>query len=234
VAELLADPGRETFFCMTCGQVNRLLRPEPLLRGGASAERPSFELDIATRRSLFEASLSFLNAHAAHKRQKSCFISYAWGDADDERWVAELASDLGKAGIDVILDRKDNSRVGSSVARFIERIQNVDFVAVVGTPAYKTKYENPDGSVVAAEGDLINQRLLGSELLKKTVFPLLRAGERSDAFPVLVATRVSIDFRDPLQYFANLVDLIVDLHDVPRDLPQVAEVREKLSPKRRA
>ena len=35
-----------------------------------------------------------------------CFVSYAWGDSVQERWVEKrLATDLQKAGIAVILDR---------------------------------------------------------------------------------------------------------------------------------
>jgi WD domain, G-beta repeat/SEFIR domain len=35
-----------------------------------------------------------------------CFISYAWGNAEQERWVEHsLATDLLKAGVTVVLDR---------------------------------------------------------------------------------------------------------------------------------
>ena len=35
-----------------------------------------------------------------------CFISYAWGNQEQERWVEKsLATDLQKAGIVVVLDR---------------------------------------------------------------------------------------------------------------------------------
>ena len=41
-----------------------------------------------------------------------------------------------------------------------------DRVVVVGTPLYRTKYENNDpmgGYVAAAEGDLIGKRMIGTE-----------------------------------------------------------------------
>ena len=78
-------------------------------------------------------------------KRPECFISYAWGDKDRERWVERnLAADLQKAGINVVLDRWENSRVGASVPRFIERIEKADLVIVVGTPLYRKKYENKD------------------------------------------------------------------------------------------
>jgi hypothetical protein len=49
-----------------------------------------------------------------------CFISYAWGVPDQELWVERnLAMDLQKAD-KVVLDRRENARVGASVPRFIE------------------------------------------------------------------------------------------------------------------
>ena len=74
-----------------------------------------------------------------------------------------LATDLQKAGIEVVLDRWENSRVGASVPRFIERIEKCDIVMIVGTPLYRKKYDNKDtstGYVVASEVDLISNRLL--------------------------------------------------------------------------
>jgi hypothetical protein len=96
-----------------------------------------------------------------------CFISYAWGDDRHERWVEhQLANDLANAGITVVLDRWENTRIGASVPRFIERIAGAGRIIVVGTSRYRTKYDNdePMGSfVVAAEGDLIGKRMIGSE-----------------------------------------------------------------------
>ncbi len=38
----------------------------------------------------------------------TCFISYAWGDAEQERWVLRLARDLKQADLNVILDNWDD------------------------------------------------------------------------------------------------------------------------------
>ena len=94
---------------------------------------------------------------------------------EHERWVEKrLATDLQKAGIDVVLDRWHNAQIGASVARFVERIEKSDRIVMVGTPLYRRKYENKDtstGYVVAAEVDLIGNRLLGTEAQKRKRAP---------------------------------------------------------------
>jgi hypothetical protein len=112
----------------------------------------------------------------------TCFISYAWGRPEQERWVEHaLAADLAKAGVRVILDRWENTRIGASIPRFVERVHKADRVVVVGTPAYRTKHENDEpmsGFVVAVEGDLIGLRTIGSKEQKASVLPVLPAGLR--------------------------------------------------------
>jgi hypothetical protein len=129
----------------------------------------------------------------------SCFISYAWGDARHERWVEhELAKDLANAGITVLLDRWANARIGASVHRFVERIAGAERIIVVGTPLYRAKYDNdqPMGAfVVAAEGDLIGKRMIGSEADKESVLPVLLDGVSDSSFPPLLQGRVYADFR---------------------------------------
>jgi len=52
--------------------------------------------------------------------QPNCFISYAWGNPEHERWVEKLlATDLQKAGVNVLLwDKWANRRIGSSNRAF--------------------------------------------------------------------------------------------------------------------
>jgi hypothetical protein len=73
-----------------------------------------------------------------------------------------------QAGVEVVLDRT-TSRVGDSLARFVERAETADRVLVIATPEYAEKYKNASGTVLAAEADVINQRLLGTEDRKATV-----------------------------------------------------------------
>ncbi len=163
-----------------------------------------------------------------------CFISYAWGVKEHERWVERsLAADLQKAGIRVVLDRWENARIGASVPRFVEHTAKCDRVVVVGTPLYRTKHENGDpmrGFVVAAEGDLIGKRMIGSEARKESVLPVLLAGTEESSFPALLQGRVYADFREEEAYFLTAFDLLLSLYGIQPNDPAVADLRESLVP----
>ena len=152
-----------------------------------------------------------------------CFISYAWGDTRHERWVEhELAKDVAKAGITVLLDRWESARIGASVSRFVERIASADRILVVGTPLYRIKYDNNElrgAFVVAAEGDLIGKRMIGSEADKESVLPVLLDGILESSFPPLLQGRVYADFRVAEQYFLRVFDLIASLYQISSHEP---------------
>ena len=102
---------------------------------------------------------------------------------------------------------------------------------MIGTPLYRQKYENEDantGYVVAAEVDLIHNRLLGREPQKQSVLPLLLAGEKTASLPPLLHGRVYADFRDEGACFATAFDLILSLYQIPPNHPAVADLRESL------
>jgi hypothetical protein len=113
----------------------------------------------------------------------------------------------------------------------VERIEKSDRIVVIGTPAYRRKYENKDtttGYVVAAEVDLIHNRLLGTEHQKQSVLPLLLGGEKADSLPPLLHGRVYADFRNEAAYFATAFDLILSLYQLPPNHPAVEDLRESL------
>jgi len=161
----------------------------------------------------------------------TCFVSYAWGNSEHKRWIQNLANDLRKADMNIILDQWDNSATGASIPRFISRIEESDFILVVGTPSYRQKYENQvsqHGSVVAAEVDLINVRLTETEVQKASVLPVLLAGEKRTSFPPLLQRRVHSDFTREEYYFVTLFDLVLTLYHIPFDHTIVQDLRAKL------
>src|SRR6185295_14375658 len=104
-------------------------------------------------------------------------------------------------------------------------------MVVVGTPLYREEYENGDpmrGFVVAAEGDLIGKRLIGSEAGKLNVLPVLLDGTDEISFPDLVQGRVYADFREDAAYFKTAFDLILSLYQLPPKHTVVADLRESL------
>jgi hypothetical protein len=148
----------------------------------------------------------------------------------------QLARDLQNAGIEVIIDRWDNAAIGSDTARFVSLLGDPEaFVVVVGTPLYLVKYENKTsttGSVVAAEVDLIHQRLTGTEKQKASVLPSLLDGDKQSSLPPLMRGRVYADFRLEEFYFLALFDLILTLYGISFKDPAVAELRDELNPER--
>ena len=225
----------ETAFCSKCGE--KLALPtmgEPIHLTREVAADVETQRHTAEQRSRFEQAVCRVQAYVADQKipPPECFISYAWGVPAHERWVEKrLATDLQKAGIVVVLDRWHNAQIGASVARFVERIEKSDRIVMVGTPLYRRKYENKDtstGYVVAAEVDLIANRLLGTEAQKASVLPLLLDGEKTASLPPLVHGRVYADIRDESVYFTTAFDLILSLYQMPPDHPAVADLRESL------
>jgi hypothetical protein len=227
--------GSSFAFCSQCGE--KLPLPdagEPIQLTQVEQHKVNEQQWFAARRSLFEQAVFQIMSYVEGQKMErpDCFISYAWGDREQERWVEKnLATDLQKAGIKVLLDRWENSRTGSNIMRFVERIEECDHIIVVGTPLYRQKAKNvasDKGNVVAAEWDLAGIRMLATEAHKQTVLPILLDGEESDAFPALLRGRVYADFRDARAYFTTAFDLILDLYKIAPTNPVVADLRESL------
>lgn len=223
-------------FCGECGGKINLSQLEPeLLLNDAQREILEREQSSAHGRTQFAKALvwvkSYLRDQLPQQPSPRCFISYAWGVAEHERWVKKLAVDILDAGIEVILDDWDNSSLGSSVSRFISHIETANFIVVVGTPLFKEKYLNKvsaTGSVVAAEVDLITQRLIRTEEEKSTVLPLLLAGDDKTSLPPLLRGRAYGDFREENFYFVRLFELILTLYRIDFRDPAVRDLRDEL------
>jgi small GTP-binding protein len=227
--------GKTFAFCNDCGE--KLTLPtmaEPIqLTREVQAEVES-QRRAAEQRTRFEQAVFRVRTYMAEQKitPPQCFISYAWGVHEHERWVDKrLATDLQKAGIEVVLDRWHNAQIGASVARFVERIEECERVVVVGTPSYREKAKNvasAEGSVAAAEWDLIGIRLLATEDDKRTVLPVLLAGSERESFPALLRGRLYSDFRQEEVYFTTAFDLILSIYRLPPNHSAVADLRESL------
>lgn len=222
-------------FCGECGgKIAFLSQREEQHLSAVTRETLEREQVSALERTVYAKALVWVKSYLRGRGQGKVplvFISYAWGVETQERWVKKLAMDMQDAGIEVILDDWDNSTLGSSVSRFISRIEHCDFIVVVGVPLYLDKYENKIsnlGSVVAAEVDLIAQRLLATEAEKNTVIPLLLEGEARTALPPLLRGRSYGDFRELGLYFPRLFDLILTLYRIEFRDPAVQELRDML------
>ncbi len=233
--------GKEFAFCNECG--NRLTLPsadEPIRLTQGIRSKVGRQREAAEQRVVFEQGVYQLNSFVLGQRRPrpKCFISYAWGDRVDgwkdprvERWVSRLDEDLRKAGLEVVFDQKANASFGLSIQRFVDKIAACDAILVVGTPLYLKKYENrlsETGSVVAAEMDLIADRMLGTESQKTTVVPLLLSGSEHASLPPSLRRRYFADFRDETAYFSTAFDLMLSLYGISFADPAVAGWRESL------
>ncbi|HEX6098097.1 MAG TPA: toll/interleukin-1 receptor domain-containing protein [Thermoanaerobaculia bacterium] len=209
-------------FCPDCGEKLALPKADqPIQLTRQQQADVDEQRRGADQRSRFEQVLFRLKTYVVDRDlpRPECFISYAWGQEEYERWAERLANDLLKADVNVILDRWENARIGMSVPRFVERAQKADYVIVIGTPLYRRKYDNKEpmrGFVVAAEGDIIGKRMIGTEARKQTVLPLLLEGDEESAFPPLLHGRTYGDFRSPDAYFISALELILSLYEIPR------------------
>jgi hypothetical protein len=213
--------GADFAFCNRCGEKITLSKADrPIQLTEHQAQEVDTDRRTADQRSRLEQALFRLKTYATEHNiaPPESFISYAWGDYEHERWVEKsLATDLQKAGIPVVLDRWENARIGASVPRFVERVGKVDRVIVVGTPLYRRKYDNSEpmrGFVIAAEGDLIGKRMIGTEAQRGSVLPVLLEGTEETAFPHLLHGRVYADFRKSETYFESALSLLLSLYAI--------------------
>ncbi len=232
----LLKQGKSAVGCENADCLHRINLPpdEPLSVKPDQRRMIVQEGAVAELRTRFEEVIFELSrlAQAENRIAPTCFISYAWGNPSHERWVEHrLAMDLEKAGIRVILDRWENSQIGSSIPRFVDLISKADRVLIVGTNAYLQKHENRDpktGTVVAAEMDQVSARLLGSEEKKKSVLPLLLEGKPEESLPPALITRVYSDFRDETFYFNTALELLLSLYEIPSRHPAASHWRNQL------
>jgi hypothetical protein len=89
-------------------------------------------------------------------------------------------------------------------------------VCIFCTPEYARKADAGAGGVgyekMIVTGELYQN--LGSDKF----IPILVRGEKEEALPSFLKSRVLIDFRNPQEYGARLLHLLHDLHNVPKDL----------------
>jgi len=231
----LIEEGEAFLFCARDGRKIRLPKhPERLVMSRENRALVTRDQSLIKMRTTYETALSSVKRFI-HDRGKravpTCFISYAWGNKEQEDWAERLAGDLQKADLGVLIDQWDNATIGASLPRFMSRIEQTDFILAVGTPTYRQKYENtlsPYGNGVAVEVDLMHRRLIGTEAQKASILPLLLDGEEQTSFPPLLQGRVYANFTQEEYYLVNLFDLVLTLYHIPFNDPLVRDLRVKL------
>jgi hypothetical protein len=93
------ERGRDHQYCTNCGEkVSVPIKDEIYALPKRSRERLDQEQDIAKRRTNYESALVWIKSLLRERKKDnirpSCFISYAWGSANQEKWVNTFARDL--------------------------------------------------------------------------------------------------------------------------------------------
>jgi GTPase SAR1 family protein len=220
---------KRSMFCSNCGTVIPLASPILIPPAGdATIDR---DQRTAHNRTQFEAALTRLKGLIRDRRSTappSCFISYARGTVEEDRWIEELAMNLRQADAPVLLDRWHNIP-GASITRFLELAATVDFVIVVGTERLRAKYDDADAThVIASELQTVGARMR-SRAAGSSVIPVLRSGTPETALPPFLQDTVFLDFSDDASYFEILFDLLLRLYDIGYDDPAVRDLRKKVS-----
>ena len=160
------------------------------------------------------------------------FISYSWDDEIHKQWVADLASDLRRDGVEAILDRwhpVSGDRLASLMAK--ENRDN-DFVVVICTPNYRRKSEAGKGTV-GFEGNIVTAGVAAQGDRRKFV-PVLARGTWKDAAPSWVRRKRYADLSTKPKYAANYGDLIGMLLGKTASAPSVVPIETPVPGERRA
>ncbi|MFM1798445.1 MAG: hypothetical protein RLZZ117_723, partial [Cyanobacteriota bacterium] len=142
------------------------------------------------------------------------FLSYSHDSADHRDWVRRLAERLRANGVDVRLDQWD-LRAGADVVRFMEAgIVEADRVLMVCTANYVAKAEERKGGA-GYEGMIVTGQMARATETIKFV-PIVRENAGDALIPAFLGQRLWLDFRDDGCFDERLLELLHELHEVPR------------------
>jgi TIR domain len=213
--------GKHFLFCSKCGYRISLAKAADR----AETEDTLEQERVAEGRTEYQTALVQIKRIVEGRPNPTCFLSYAWGNPEHERWVRNLAGDLRTAGIEPIFDKENGA---SSMDRFLKHLVDADFVIIIGTPLYKQKYENEDprkAHILSSEVRLINERLIGPVDQIESTLLLLQDGDCKSAFPGVLGGFFSLDFREKRFYFARLLELVLKIHKIPHaNYPEISKL----------
>ena len=155
-------------------------------------------------------------------RKPRVFISFSWEDESHNEWVRGLAEQLRNHGVDADLDRWA-VRLGDNVTDFMARIEKVDVVLLVCTPAYKKKF---DERAEKATGVGYEARLITADISRgrhDRYVPLLRSGEPDSAIPLVLASCFWPDMRGTSVPAHHYRALLARIFNDPSERPPLGE-----------
>ena len=137
------------------------------------------------------------------------FISYSWDSNTHKEWVADLATDLRRDGVEAILDQWD-AVPGDQLTAFMEKeIRENDYVLIICTPNYQLKSNARKGGV-GYEGDIMTAEVHNRGNHRKFI-PILAQGTWNEAAPTWLEGKIYVDLSSDEKYGANYSDLTATL-----------------------
>lgn len=134
-------------------------------------------------------------------------------------WVRNLAGELCKDGVDVILDYWD-LKSGESLTKFMEdSICKSDYVLIICTPKYKKRADDRAGGV-GYEDNIITALSLYTDEIGKFI-PVLRNGTWKGSAPVWLLDKVYIDLSGTPYSEENYIHLLAAIHNIRIPRPPV-------------
>ena len=129
------------------------------------------------------------------------FISYSWDTDAHKQWVAKLATDLRRDGVEAILDQWA-AVPGDQLTAFMEKeIRENDYVLIICTPNYCLKSDTRKGGV-GYEGDIMTAEVL-SEGNHSKFIPILAQGTWNESAPTWLKGKYYVDLCSDDNYTAN-------------------------------
>lgn len=137
------------------------------------------------------------------------FISYSWDSDAHKEWVAKLATDLRRDGIEAILDQWA-AVPGDQLTAFMEKeIRENDYVLIICTPNYQLKSNARKGGV-GYEGDIMTAEVLNFGNHRKFI-PILAQGTWDKSAPTWLKGKYYVDLSFGDKYTVNYSDLTATL-----------------------
>jgi hypothetical protein len=145
------------------------------------------------------------------------FISYSWSNAEHERRVIDLATELRQSGVDVVLDKWD-LKEGHDAHAFMEAMvtdEEIGKVVIICDEKYAVKADGRKGGV-GTETQIISAEIYGKKSQEKFVAVVFEKDEKGKPYlPTYYKTRIYIDLSEPDRYAENFESLLRWVFDKP-------------------
>jgi hypothetical protein len=151
---------------------------------------------------------------SADPKNPVVFISYTHEDSPHKAWVASLATDLRRKGIDIILDQWDLG-LGQDITLFMEDgIRRSNRVILICTPSYARKANEGMGGVGYER--LVVTGEIAKNIATEKFICVLKLGTKDESIPIFAQTRLYADFSNPSKYDDSLDELWRNIHQIPK------------------